>query len=140
MTGFDVCGSIVSNQRARKVKQMTSAYGFNTHEQLKQLDHDVDTACTHREMDEVKSFFKLTCDESNWDAIANTMAEHDTFTLQTHTDVYTFVYDSELCEYFAWITQANFVEIFDVLPHRLIFMYHVREAHNLHVGLDYIDF
>ena len=76
---------MVANQRARKVNQMTSAYGFNTHEQLKQLDHDVDTACTHMEMEDVKAHFKLTCDESNWNAIVQSMVAHDTFTLQTHS-------------------------------------------------------
>ena len=123
MTGFDVYGSIVANQRARKVNQMTSAYGFNTHEQLKQLDHDVDTACTHMEMEDVKANFKLTCDESNWDAIVNSMVAHDTFTLQTHSGTYVCVYDGEIHEYFAWITDANFVEIGDVLPSRLLNSY-----------------
>ena len=33
------------------------------------------------------------------------------------------MYDGEIHEYFAWITDANFVEIGDVLPSRLLNSY-----------------
>jgi|TARA_X000001382_G_scaffold51673_1_gene35254 hypothetical protein len=115
---------------------MTSAYGYNPTNQ-DQLDTDVQTACTYVEFEDVKAKFKLTCDESNWNAIAKTMASGDTFELHTHDESYLCVYDKEISEYFAWLTDANFVEIFDVLPSRLISMYHALEAEYLHVGLGF---
>ena len=59
-------------------------------------------------------------DESDWDDIRSLMRSKKAFNLKINGELFEVRYDRATANYYGWISDANFVEISDLLPKRLL--------------------
>jgi len=64
--------------------------------------------------------FKITIDESDWDDIRSLMRSKKAFNLLINNEQFEIRYDRTTANYYGWVSDANFVEISDLLPKRLL--------------------
>ena len=68
---------------------------------------------------------KITIDEGDWnihdwDDIRSLMRSKKAFNLKINGELFEIRYDRATANYYGWLSDANFVEISDLLPKRLL--------------------
>ena len=64
--------------------------------------------------------FELSIDESDWKEIQSLMRGKKAFNLKINNELFEIRYDRATANYYGWVSDANFVEISDLLPKRLL--------------------